>query len=210
MHFARDPGAGRPEIEAITFYNTPDLRRLIEQAEHIVQLSQSCATHAAIAAGGLGLGLLAVLADLSRADTPEAGESRRIFRIKWLVREQLCNPALNVTFLAQRLECAPDYLSYVFHKETGETLIHYIHRERMTGAIEALTNYPALTVSEIAWACGFVDAGYFTRVFRRHTGLAPVDYRKRCGQEPVQAPVPTDTCGDELVAIDAAEGGPLA
>jgi len=180
MHFAVAAGTGGSVIESIRFYFTPDRRRIIEQAEYIVLLHHSGALHASIAVRGMGLGLLAVLADLAHAETPDAHhESPRIFRIKWLVRDQLCNPELNVTFLAQRLECASDYLSHVFHKETGETLIHYIHRQRMTGAIDVLANHSELTISEIAWACGFADAGYFSRVFRKHTGLTPLEYRKQ-------------------------------
>jgi AraC-like DNA-binding protein len=182
MHFTVDSGAGCPGIESIRFYSTPDRRRIIEQVEYIVLLYHSGGSHASIAVRGMGLGLLAVLADLAHTETPDAHhESPRIFRIKWLVRDQLCNPALNVAFLAQRLECASDYLSHVFHKETGETLIHYIHRQRMAGAIHVLSNHPELTISEIAWACGFVDAGYFTRVFRKHTGFTPLEYRRRAG-----------------------------
>ncbi len=183
MHFAMDAGMGRPEIETISFFSTPDLRRIIEQAEYIVQLRHSGASQASVAVRGMGLALLAVLADLTQTETPdERQEPHRIFLIKWLVRDQLCNPELNVTFIAQRLECSPDYLSHVFHKETGETLIHYIHRQRMTGAIEVLGNNSMLTVAEIAWACGFANAGYFTRVFRKHTGLTPIDYRRRGAQ----------------------------
>lgn len=180
MHIGVDAGAGRPEIEAISFYSTPDLGRLVDQAGYIVQLRHSGSSQAPIAVRGMGLALLAALADLAQAETPDADqEPRRIFRIKWLVRDQLCKPELNVTYLAQKLECSPDYLSHIFHKETGETLIHYIHRQRMSGATEMLGGNPALTVSEIAWACGFIDAGYFARVFRKHTGFTPLDYRER-------------------------------
>ncbi len=180
MHLAVDGGAGRPEIETIQFYSTPDLRRLVDQADFMVQLQHSGRMRASVALRGIALALMGSLADLSQTETPHEGqEPPRIFLIKWLVRDHLCNPELNVTFLANRLECSPDYLSHIFRKETGETLIHYINRQRMKGAIEVLDNDSALTISEIAWACGFVDAGYFARVFRKHTGLTPLDYRKR-------------------------------
>lgn len=184
MHFARDFGGGRPEIETISFFSTPDLRRIVEMVEFLVQAGHSGAPLHETTMRGLGLALFAVLADLAQTETPDARhEPQRIFQIKWLVRDQLYNPELNVTFLAGRLGCSADYLSHVFHKETGETLIHYIHRQRMRGALEVISN-PALTVSEIAWACGFADAGYFTRVFRKHTGMTPLAYRKRLAEEP--------------------------
>jgi AraC-like DNA-binding protein len=184
MHLARDFGAGRPDIETISFFSTPDLRRIVEMVEFLAQAAHSGGPRHETTARGLALALFATLADLTHAETPDVRhESQRIFQIKWLVRDQLYNPELNVTFMAQRLGCSADYLSHVFHKETGETLIHYIHRQRMRGALEVIGN-AALTVSEIAWACGFADAGYFTRVFRKHTGLTPQAYRKRLAEEP--------------------------
>lgn len=183
MHLARDFGTGKPDIETISFFSTPDLRRIVEMVEFLVQASQSAGPLREMVVKGLGMALFATLADLTRGETPDARqEPQRIFQIKWLVRDQLYNPELNVTFMAHRIGCSADYLSHVFHKETGETLIHYIHRQRMLGALEVIGN-PALTVSEIAWACGFADAGYFTRVFRKHTGMTPQAYRKHLAEE---------------------------
>jgi AraC family transcriptional activator of pobA len=39
--------------------------------------------------------------------------------------------------------------------------------------------YTSLSVSEIAYALQFADAGYFTRFFRKQTGLAPGAYRAK-------------------------------
>lgn len=182
MHFAAERG-GRPDIETIGFYSTPDLQRLTDMVDYLVRLRHSTAPESNVAMHGLALALFAVLADLAGTEmTGGQHESQRIFQVKWLVRDQLYNPELNVTFMAQRLGFSPDYLSHVFHKETGETLIHYIHRQRMNGAIEMLANR-ALSISEIAWACGFSDAGYFTRVFRKQTGLTPVAFRCKQSQE---------------------------
>lgn len=183
MHLARDFGTGKPDIETISFFSTPNLRRIVEMVEFMVQTSQSAVPLRETVVKGLGLALFGTLADLTRGETPDARqEPQRIFQIKWLARDQLYNPELNVTFMAHRLGCSADYLSHIFHKETGETLIHYIHRQRMLGALEVIGN-PALTVSEIAWACGFADAGYFTRVFRKHTGMTPQAYRKNLAEE---------------------------
>ena len=38
---------------------------------------------------------------------------------------------------------------------------------------------PDLPVSEVAVACGYDDALYFSRVFRRVCGVSPTEYRKR-------------------------------
>jgi AraC-like DNA-binding protein len=179
IHFGIDGGQGTPEIEAIRFYSTPDLRLIVEQINYLVQLRHSGSRQAEPAVRGLALAVVSVIADLVQTPTPDIRhESQRVFHIKWVVRDQLYNPGLNVRFIAQRLGCSADHLSHIFHKDTGETLIRYIQRQRMTGALAALDN-PRLTVAEIAFACGFADAGYFTRVFRKQTGMTPLDYRKR-------------------------------
>jgi AraC-like DNA-binding protein len=181
MHFGAATGDGRPDIGQIMFFPTPDLKRLVNLVDYLTLLGNSSTVEAESAVRGLTLAVLAVLAGLAHAEAPglhqePRQEPQRIFQVKWLVRDQIYNHELNVILVAQRLGCSADYLSHLFHKETGETLIHYIHRQRINGAVQALVN-PALSVSEIAWACGFSDPGYFTRVFRKHTGLTPQAYR---------------------------------
>ena len=75
VQFRKRPASKMPQadaIESIRFYFTPNRRRMIEQAEYIVLLHHSGVLHASIAVRGMGLGLLAVLADLAHAETPDA------------------------------------------------------------------------------------------------------------------------------------------
>jgi AraC family transcriptional activator of pobA len=39
--------------------------------------------------------------------------------------------------------------------------------------------YAAGSVSSIAGELGFKDAAYFSRFFRRHSGVGPADFRRR-------------------------------
>jgi AraC-like DNA-binding protein len=106
----------------------------------------------------------------------------KVFHTKWLVREQFSNPELNVKSIAAQLNCSPDYLSHLFHSETGEKLIQYIQRIRIDGAKMALET-TQLYVSEIAFSSGFRDPAYFTRVFRKITGESPHEYRVKRDQD---------------------------
>jgi AraC-like DNA-binding protein len=81
-----------------------------------------------------------------------------------------------VQHIAEQLGCSPDYLSHLFHTETKERLTHYIQRIRIEGAILALES-TTLTISEIAYASGFADPAYFTRVFKQHKSVTPQEYR---------------------------------
>jgi len=43
---------------------------------------------------------------------------------------------------------------------------------------KALLSLPQYTVSEVAMALGIEDISYFSRLFKKHTGISPSEYRK--------------------------------
>ena len=44
---------------------------------------------------------------------------------------------------------------------------------------------PSLRLSDISWNVGFQDSAQFSRVFKKHTGHSPLEYRnKYIGEEP--------------------------
>jgi CheY-like chemotaxis protein len=79
--------------------------------------------------------------------------------------------------IAQRVSIAEDYLTYCFRQELGITPIRYLQRFRVNQAKLLLKNTQK-TITEIAFAVGFSDSGYFSRIFHRDTGMSPEDYRQ--------------------------------
>jgi AraC-like DNA-binding protein len=77
-------------------------------------------------------------------------------------------------------ECGVDinYLNIIFKKEFGTTLYQYMLGVRMEHA-KFMLEISRDSVSDIADKIGYPNANSFTRVFRKHTGLAPLDYRKK-------------------------------
>ena len=71
---------------------------------------------------------------------------------------------------------SPDYLSKLFHHETGMKLVEYITNLRIEEAARLLmtTDKP---VGEVASATGFSSSAYFSRVFRVHYGMSPNQFR---------------------------------
>jgi AraC-like DNA-binding protein len=67
--------------------------------------------------------------------------------------------------------------SRVFKREHGRTFCDFLLRSRVAKAWELLAS-PRVTVSEVAFAVGFNDLSYFTRIFRRYTGVSASEYRK--------------------------------
>lgn len=71
-----------------------------------------------------------------------------------------------------------NHLSYLFKKETGKTFSDYLIQYRIDKAKDFLTSETKLTVSDIAEKTGFHDTGYFSKVFKKATGLSPNQYKK--------------------------------
>lgn len=71
-----------------------------------------------------------------------------------------------------------DYLSRLFKKYTGLSLMDYVTWERMERAKQMLRS-SALSISEIALEVGYSNTAYFTKMFKKCTnGITPRQYRK--------------------------------
>ena len=70
----------------------------------------------------------------------------------------------------------PNYLSKQFRNKMGMNMREYINQIRIEEAKRMLltTN---LSVSEVAGLVGYDNISYFSTVFRKHTGMTPVDWR---------------------------------
>ncbi len=79
--------------------------------------------------------------------------------------------------VAKKFGYNADYISTLFHAETGVTLTRYINRTRLETAKAYLINSD-MSVKEIANLCGFGDEKYFMRLFRRIEGVTPSAFRR--------------------------------
>ena len=69
------------------------------------------------------------------------------------------------------------YLSALFKRKTNVKFTDYLNSLRIDAALRHIRN-ERMTVSELAEMCGFGDAYYFSRVFKKITGKTPTDYMK--------------------------------
>ncbi|RKN37514.1 substrate-binding domain-containing protein [Streptomyces hoynatensis] len=84
--------------------------------------------------------------------------------------------------IAQAAGVSEDHLGRLFHRELGLTLWEYLNRLRIKHAKERLRRSDD-SVQTIARAVGFHDRAYFSRVFRKLTGVAPHAYRDALAAE---------------------------
>lgn len=83
----------------------------------------------------------------------------------------------SVSYVASQLNISPGYLSDMLKQESGKTAIDHIHYYLISEAKNRLTNNEQ-SVSEIAYALGFENLSYFSRLFKKTTGISPVVFKK--------------------------------
>lgn len=91
---------------------------------------------------------------------------------------------ISLESLAHKYAVNKNYLSSRFSKEVGMTLTDYINLTRVRRSLKLLST-TTLSMQEIAEHCGFSDANYYTRTFKKIHGTTPNEYRKSL-QKPAQ------------------------
>ena len=84
--------------------------------------------------------------------------------------------AANLSDFAQQYQINPNYLSNLFHQETGMTYTHYLTQHRLTEAKKWLRD-TNLKIYEVCEKVGYKDPAYFSRIFKTFEGIAPGAYR---------------------------------
>lgn len=83
---------------------------------------------------------------------------------------------ITIEHLCQYFYCSRGTLINQFKHEYGKTVHQYILEFRLEKALELLKN-KHLTIQEIALNCGFSDANYFSKSFKKKYALSPTSYR---------------------------------
>jgi two-component system response regulator YesN len=80
--------------------------------------------------------------------------------------------------VAREVHLSPFYLSRLFKEKEGVNFVDYLTRLRLEEAKKLLAQTND-TVAAIAEQVGYAEANYFSRIFRRHFGMSPSEYRER-------------------------------
>lgn len=84
---------------------------------------------------------------------------------------------LDIRDIARQSGVSPSYLRALFDARFRQSPAQYLQSFRMAHARELLLNR-YMSVAEVALRCGYDDANYFTRLFRRIHHYPPGDYRE--------------------------------
>ena len=83
-----------------------------------------------------------------------------------------------MAFYADKLNITPNYLNIISKRNIGTTAKEQINIQ-ISLVVKMLLDTTDLTVKEIAERLHYDDPSYLCRVFRKQTGLSPVQYRNR-------------------------------
>ena len=113
----------------------------------------------------------------------EALSQRRKWRNKSLmdralafIEENYAN-AITLDEVAEHVNLSPAYFSSVFKQELGKSFVEALNSFRIEQSKKLLAD-PLLNVSEVGYKVGFNDQSYFTRVFKKITGVTPTQWRE--------------------------------
>ena len=102
---------------------------------------------------------------------------KKIYAVASYIHTHYAEP-LSLELLAQKFFIGSCYLSHQFKSITGFTLTDYIQMTRVRNLQSMLIN-TGIPITEAALSCGFTSFSQFNRVFQKHIGMAPSQYRKQ-------------------------------
>ena len=114
----------------------------------------------------------------SLARTGELKSNYAVRTVCDYVHRHIREEDLTAAVLAEVVYLTPSYLSSLFRKTMGTTIIQYITETRIELACEMLKD-PQKKLYQIADAVGYGDAKYFARQFKKTVGMTPSEYREQ-------------------------------
>jgi AraC-like DNA-binding protein len=107
--------------------------------------------------------------------SPQKAGALRLGEVISFLEEHYDQP-IRLKQLADMAHVSPRHLLRTFREATGLTPIEYLLHRRIRKAMELLRTGDR-NVTEVAFAVGFSDGNYFSRLFRKITGRCPTDVK---------------------------------
>lgn len=115
-----------------------------------------------------------------KADSAEEEDvqnaEKAVEKVKTYMDEHFCENITRET-LSEIVYLSPGYLANSFKKEMGISLGGYLIEKRMERARTLLLE-GKMSVSEVAYAVGYDNFAYFSRLFKNKVGISPKEYKR--------------------------------
>ncbi len=106
--------------------------------------------------------------------------SKYIFvnQLKNEIYKNISNSDFKILDYVHKLGFNIDYVRRCFKEETDTTPLEYLTNIRLSYAKKLLLQETYVSIVDVAEKCGFNDSFYFSKIFKQHFGLSPLNYRK--------------------------------
>jgi two-component system response regulator YesN len=101
-----------------------------------------------------------------------------VARIQHHISTNFHDAHISTTTIAQKFHLSQSYLCQIYRSHTQTSIHTQITQLRMERACALLVAESSLTIADVSRQIGYLDAQYFTKVFRRIHGLTPSEYRE--------------------------------
>ncbi|BFK88384.1 response regulator transcription factor [Pseudoflavonifractor gallinarum] len=99
--------------------------------------------------------------------------SKIVYLAKAYIEEHYASEDISLKEIAATVFATPAYVSSLFKKETGNSIIEYITICRMRRAAELLHQEHDLSLTAVSEQVGYTDPYYFSRCFKKYYGVTP-------------------------------------
>lgn len=103
-------------------------------------------------------------------------ENHLLTLVRQYIERHLSDP-IRIADICEEIGYSKTYLCRLFHAQSGETVGRYVTRRKMEHAKD-LIREGAYNMAEISDLLAFDNPQYFSRVFRRVTGMSPTEFKK--------------------------------
>lgn len=110
-------------------------------------------------------------------ESSRKSHNRYVEEAKEYIATHYTDGKLSLNEISEAAGISPSYLSGIFAEGMGIGVNAYLNDYRIRQAKRFLEE-TSLNISEIGYKCGFNSAQSFTRVFKKHTGMTPRQFRE--------------------------------
>jgi two-component system response regulator YesN len=120
-----------------------------------------------------------ISAAMAFRDSQSTGQYKKLIRLaKEYIDQHYADAELTLNDVATHANLSPSHFSVVFSHETHQTFKEYLTETRINKAKELL-RMTSLRSAAIAYQVGYHDPHYFSSVFKKNTGVSPLEFRSQ-------------------------------
>ena len=97
------------------------------------------------------------------------------------IRTHICDK-ITLKEISEQAGLSREYASYLFKREKGCTLTDYVNRQKLLLAKSMILG-GEMSLADVSLALGYENYNYFSRSFKAHFGISPLQIKKQKGIE---------------------------